>query len=101
MRKRARKRRDPGLLAAERDPWVDADVRVDALLVARVLVGIRVEVHGELPLLERELAEHLHPAVLDLDDVVAGPRVPAQAGRRGGPRVHYEKVLELPRVREA
>src|SRR3712207_6691834 len=99
MRKSARNKGDFSRLhAAEGDPGIDANISVDLVLVAHVLVGGRVEVHGKLPLLERVLAEDLHPAVLDLDDVVAGPRVAAQPRRRGGPRVHYKEVLELPRV---
>src|SRR5215212_7283649 len=35
----------------------------------------------------------------DLDDVVTGPRVAAQAQRRDGAGVDHEQVLELPRVR--
>src|SRR5919205_4226716 len=98
MRKSARKRR--ALLPAEGQLRVDGDLGVYPLFVARVLAGDRVEVHRELALLKRVLAEDPHVPVLDLDDVVAGPGVPAQARRRGGPRVHDEHVLELPRVRD-
>ena len=35
----------------------------------------------------------------DLDEVVTGPRVPAQAQRRDGPRVDDEEILEPPRIR--
>src|SRR5215208_1353331 len=45
------------------------------LFVMQVLVGRRVEVHDQLAVLERILAEDPHPAVFDLDDVVAGARV--------------------------
>src|SRR3712207_4745110 len=64
-----------------------------------IFVGRRVEVHDQLAVLERVLAEDPDPPVLDLDDVVAGARVAAQARRRGGPPVHDKHVLELPRVR--
>src|SRR5919205_62164 len=98
MRKSARKRR--ALLPAEGQLRVDGDLGVYPLFVARVLAGDRVEVHRELALLKRVLAEDPHVPVLDLDDVVAGAGVAAQARRRGGPRVHDEHVLELPRVRD-
>src|SRR4051794_3594317 len=68
------------------------------LLVVLVLVGRRVEVHDQLPVLERVLAEDPNLAVLDLYDVVAGARVAPEARARGGPCVDDEHVLEPPRV---
>src|SRR5918997_6554552 len=75
------------------------DLRVYPLLEARVLAGLGVEVHYELTLLERVLAEDSDPSVLDLDDVVAGPGVAPEARCRGGSSVHDKHVLDPPRVR--
>src|SRR5918997_2292103 len=75
------------------------DLRVYPLFEARVLAGLGVEVHYELALLERVLAEDPDPSVLDLDDVIAGPGVASEARRGGGPGVHDKHVLDPPRVR--
>src|SRR5918994_271751 len=99
MRKSARTVGDR-LPVGERRPVVRAvDLRVHPLLEARVLVGLSVEVHYELALLERVLAEDSDPPVLDLDDVVAGPGVASEARRRSGPGVYDKHVLDPPRVR--
>src|SRR5215218_9007962 len=77
-------------------PW--SAIALD-LLVVQVLVGCGVEVHDQLAVLERVLAEYLHPPVFDLYDVVAGARVTPEAGGRGRACVDDEHVLEPPGVR--
>src|SRR5215212_2766029 len=79
-------------------PKLASDLGIDPLLGTQVLVGFGVEADGWLTSLERVLAEDLHPPVLDLDHVVAGPGVTPEAEGRGGPRVHDEHVLQPPRV---
>src|SRR5919107_6383414 len=96
MRKSARTVGDR-LPVGERRPVVRAvDLRVHLLLEARVLVGLGIEVHYELALLERVLAEDPDPSVLDLDDVVAGPGVAPEARRRGGASGYEKKNFRPP-----
>src|SRR3712207_94349 len=86
-------------LAFNSPPAIPGPAVAPNLLVVQVLVGLGVEVHDQLPLFERVLAENLDPATLNLYDVVAGPGVAPKTRRGGGPGVHYEYVLQPPRVR--
>src|SRR6185312_8103301 len=64
-----------------------------------VLRGLRREADQALAAVERVLAVDADLGRADLDDVVTGPCVAAQAQRRDDAGVHHEEVLEAPGVR--
>src|ERR671921_932 len=98
MRKSARTVGDR-LPVGERRPVVRAvDLRVHPLLEARVLVGLGIEVHYELALLERVLAEDPDPSVLEAAPdkaVVLATHPPVIQVRLRGVDPDHDRLLEL------
>ncbi|KKM67479.1 hypothetical protein LCGC14_1470700, partial [marine sediment metagenome] len=90
-------------LAGNKPPYLRTRPLALTLPVERIRPLILVRLTGELDdrltLLVRILAEDPHLLGLDLDHVVAGPRVSPQAKRRDRAGHDREQALELPRVR--
>ena len=75
------------------------DFLLDLLGRLHVVERLRGEADHQLLAVVRVAAAHLDVLAVDLDDVVTGPRVAAEAQRGDRARVDDEHVLEPPRVR--
>src|SRR5215218_7917728 len=71
---------------------------LDPRRVLLELQRLRRELDDPLLAVIGVLPPHVDVALLDLDQVVAGPRIASQAQRRDRARVYDEDVLEPPRV---